>query len=178
MEIGSLADIIEALAVMVGLVFAGYQVRDYRVQRRRNSMLNLVQSFQSVSLAHSLRVVVNLPEAADRATVLEVLGENGEDDVYHITGTWESIGLLVFTGELTIEVVEDFFSGPILLSWKKLERYIDGERRRLGRDTWCEWFEWLKNRIEARETDAPEPPAHITHKDHRDYRDASRHYDD
>lgn len=174
MDWGTIANFTEAFAVLVGLIFAAWQVRDFRAQHDREAMLNLVQSFQSPSFAHALRMIVNLPDNADRATIQKLVGEKGEDDIYHITGTWESIGLLVFTEELTIEIVEDFFSGPILICWQKLERYIEEERQRLNRDTWSEWFEWLKDRIQVRERATPSPPAHVAHKSHRNRVDALR----
>ena len=36
----------------------------------------------------------------------------------HLAATWETIGVLLFHGELTLDIIDDFFSGPILISWK------------------------------------------------------------
>ena len=35
-------------------------------------------------------------------------------------GTWESLGIMVFKRQLSLDLVADFFSHPILQSWKKL----------------------------------------------------------
>ena len=45
---------------------------------------------------------------------------SGDDLVAHLTATWESIGVLVFHHEITLEVLDDFFSRPIVPSWNKL----------------------------------------------------------
>ena len=35
--------------------------------------------------------------------------------------TWESLGILVFRGEVSLDLVDDFFSGAVELSWRKSE---------------------------------------------------------
>lgn len=171
MDLTTASNLVQALAVTLGLAFAAWQIHDYRASRRRDAMLHLLQSFQSPTFARALRLIVNLPDDADAETIRQLVGPVGEDEIYHMTGTWESIGALVFERELTIEIVANSFSGPILLCWSKLKNYIAAERTRLRRDTWSEWFEWLKNQIEAREAKTSRLPAHIAHRAHRDRHD-------
>jgi hypothetical protein len=45
MDISTLANLINAVAVTAGVIFAATQIRDYRRQRKRDSMLALVRSF-------------------------------------------------------------------------------------------------------------------------------------
>lgn len=164
MDISTIANLVNAIAVTAGVIFAATQIQEFRAQRRRDSMLNLVRSFQSPTFAQALRLVVNLPENATAAAVRAQVGSQGEDLIYHLTGVWESVGLLLYNHELTIELVDDFFSGPILLSWRKLEPYIRESRRELERDTWSEWFEWLVDKIKAKESVSPSVQAYIAHK--------------
>jgi hypothetical protein len=63
--------------------------------------------------------VLSLPDGADAKKIGEVFGPDGEDAVYMVSLTWESLGLLVFRREVTLELVGDFFSGPIVASWRK-----------------------------------------------------------
>jgi len=102
-------------------------------------MLELVKSFQSPAFTSALRRVLSLPDGADAKEIGEVLGPDGEDAVYMVSLTWESLGLLVFRREVTLELVGDFFSGPIIASWRKLSRYIAELRRDAQRDTYFEW---------------------------------------
>ena len=87
-----------------------------------------------------------------------------KDIIAHLTGTWESIGVLVFHNELTLDVVDDFFSGPNVLSWNKLRPYVEHLRQRYARDTWSEWFQWLAERMMERESKVPVVPAYIAHR--------------
>src|SRR5205807_2058802 len=131
--ISTLANLVNAIAVTAGVIFAATQIRDYRRQRRRESMLSLVRSFQSPTFAQALRRVVELPSDTSGKQIQEILGPSGEDMIAHLTGTWESIGVLVFHNELTLDVVDDFFSGPIVLSWKKLRPYVEHQRKSYSR---------------------------------------------
>ena len=164
MDISTLANLVNAIAVTAGVIFAATQIRDYRRQRRRESMLSLVRSFQSPTFAQALRRVVELPNDTSGKQIQEILGPSGEDIIAHLTGTWESIGVLVFHNELTLDVVDDFFSGPIVLSWKKLRPYVEYLRQQYNRDTWSEWFQWLAERMMERESKLPAVPAYIAHR--------------
>lgn len=81
--------------------------------------------------------------------------------------TWESIGILVFHNELTLDVVDDFFSGPIVVSWRKLAPCVEEIRAELHRDTVFEWFQWLAERFIEREKSSAPVPAHVAHRDWR-----------
>ena len=61
----------------------------------------------------------------------------------------------VFRRELALDLVDDFFSGPILLSWQKLRVWAEQWRREQNRETGSEWFHWLAERMMEREKLAP-----------------------
>jgi hypothetical protein len=172
MDIATLANLINALAVTAGVIFAAAQIRYYRQRRRRESMLELVRSFQSPAFTGALRRVMSLPDGADAQKIREVLGPDGEDAVYLVSLTWESLGVLLFRREVTLDLIDDFFSGPILLSWQKLQVYSEEWRRSLNRETGNEWFHWLAERMMEREKLSPPVPAYIAH---RTWHEARRH---
>jgi hypothetical protein len=87
------------------------------------------------------------------------------DDVYALTTTWESLGVLVFRGQLHLDLVDDFFSGPIRISWTKLQPYFETEREEQGRETIGEWFQWLAEQMQKREALEAPTPAHVAHRD-------------
>src|SRR5205807_6520406 len=115
MDISTLANLINAIAVTAGVIFAAVQINHYRRRRRRDAMLNLVQSFQSPTFARGLRRIIELPDGANVEEIRRTLGAEGEELVVHVTATWETIGGVLFHGELSIDIIDDFFSGPILI---------------------------------------------------------------
>jgi hypothetical protein len=158
------ADVVNAGAVTIGVAFAATQLVDLRRQRKRDAMLALVRSFQSADFTTALRRVNSLPDGADRATIRAALGPDGEDQIFLVGLTWESLGVLVFRREVTLDLIDDFFSGAIVLSWRKLHVYVEEDRRDLGRETVWEWFQWLYDRMAERESHARAVPAHIAHR--------------
>ncbi len=100
MDISTIANLINAIAVTAGVIFAAAQIRQYRHRRQRDAMLELVRSFQSPAFTAALRRVLSLPDGADAAKIREVLGPDGEDAVYLVSLTWESLGVLVFRREV------------------------------------------------------------------------------
>jgi len=170
MDLSTIANLINAIAVTAGVIFAASQIRYYRQRRRREAMLELVRSFQSPAFTSALRRVLSLPDGADTQKIREVLGPDGEDAVYLVALTWESLGVLVFRREVTLDLVDDFFSGPILLSWQKLRVYSEEWRRALNRDTFSEWFQWLAERMMEREKLSAPVPAYIAHRTWREPR--------
>jgi hypothetical protein len=170
MDLSTLANLINACAVTAALIFAAAQVGYYRQRRRREAMLELVRSFQSPAFTSALRRVFSLPDGADTPKIREVLGPDGEDAVYLVALTWESLGVLVFRREVTLDMVDDFFSGPIVLSWQKLNVYCEEWRRTLKRETGNEWFHWLAERMMEREKLSPPVPAYIAHRKWREPR--------
>ena len=147
MDISTIANLINAIAVTAGVIFAAAQIRQYRQRRERDAMLELVRSFQSPAFTAALRRVLSLPDGADSAKIREVLGPDGEDAVYLVSLTWESLGVLVYRREVTLDLVDDFFSGPLVISWQKLRVYSEEWRRTLNRETGNEWFHWLAERM-------------------------------
>src|SRR3989440_5919033 len=167
MDLSTLANLINAFAVTAALIFAGVQISYYRQRRRREAMLELVRSFQSPAFTSALRQVLSLPDGANAEKIREVLGPDGEDAVYLVALTWESLGILVFRREVTLDLIDDFFSGPILLSWQKLKVYSEEWRTAQKRETFSEWFHWLAERMMEREKLLPPVPAYIAHRNWR-----------
>jgi hypothetical protein len=93
-----------------------------------------------------------------------VLGPDGEDAVYLVSLTWESLGVLVYRRQVTLDLVDDFFSGPLVISWQKLKVYSEEWRRTLNRETGNEWFHWLAERMLEREKTSPPIPAYVAHR--------------
>jgi hypothetical protein len=157
---------VEAIALVIAVGFAMLQVRQYHRNKHREAALEMLHSFQTPSFARAIIIVYNLPDGLSKAEIERAVGDELHL-VYAMTTTWESLGVLVHQGEIDLQLIDDFFSGPIRISWRKLEGYVVGEREETGRGTISEWFQWLNERLKDVESKEPPIPAHIAHKDWR-----------
>ncbi len=108
---------------------------ELRRQHRRDAVLGLVRSFQSGDFTAAQGRINSLPDSADRATIERLLGPDGRDQVFLVGLTWESLGVSTFRREIDMATIDDFFSGAITISWRKLHTFVEDGRESLGRET-------------------------------------------
>lgn len=163
MNLSIVVDILSVVAVVCGLFFAGIELRHFRLNRDRESLLKLFSTFQTPEFVKGVRAIAQLPDNLSKQQVEELVGEQMED-LFFTLASLEGLGALVHKEEFSLAVVEDFFSGIIVLTWLKLRRYVEDERKALDRDTWLEWTQWLAEKIMDREMVKPAVPAYIEYK--------------
>lgn len=166
MDLLTLSRVVSAIGLVIGVFFGLLQLRQYAQRRRRENALELVHSFQTPAFAKALEMIFRMPDGLDRRQVEEWVGED-TTSVLLLISTWESLGILVHRRELDIELIDDFFSGPIALTWRKLERYMREVREQEHRSTFGEWAQWLAERMQDRESTVPPVPAYVAHRDWR-----------
>lgn len=157
-------DIIRTLAVVLGIFFGLIQLRQYRISRKRESTLYLVKSMQTKDFVGGLWIIQGLRDGMTKLQLEKELGDKLESIIF-VMSMWETIGILLFHHEITIELVDEAFSGPIIFSWQKLERYIHDFREETGRETHFEWFQWLSDRMKEREGLRSRVPAYASLRD-------------
>jgi len=154
---------IETIAVVIAVGFAIVQIRQYRRDKHREAAMELLHAFQTPAFAKALCLVYAMPEGLSKEEVEKFAGDEFHL-IYAMTTTWESLGVLVFHGEIELQLIDDFFSGPIRISWRRLEGHVMGEREETGRETINEWFQWLNERLGEMESKEVPIPAHVEHE--------------
>jgi hypothetical protein len=164
MDVATALNFVSTLAIVIGVVFAAYQLYVIREQREREVHLTLARSLQTAEFQAALQKIVFLPEGLSKAEIDARLGPDSVH-VFNWFGTMETLGVLMHDREVPMAVVDNFFSGPIVLSWRRLQGYVADVRRETRRDTMHEWFQWLAERFIERESTAPPVPAHVAYRD-------------
>jgi len=164
MTVTVLLQAIATATFVAGAIFTVVQLRHARRAREREVALEILRLLQTPDFARALRLMYDLEPGLSRAEVERRLGAD-MNIVYAMMISWESLGVLVCRRQLDLQLVDDFVSGSLLLSWRKLERYVKEERAARGRDTLLEWFQWLAERMLERESQAPVVPAYVAHRD-------------
>lgn len=164
MELSNILNVIGTAAVLIGIVFGLTQLRHYHLSRKRDSALFLLNSYQTGEFSSGIWNIMSLPDGLTKVEIEEKVGEDIKG-IYQVLSAWESIGILVFQKEITMEMAGDAYRSPILISWKKLEMYVSGMREELQTVTIFEWFQWLAERMMERENEGSTVPAYIAHKE-------------
>ena len=156
--------LVSTTIMIIGVVFGIQNIRQYQASRKREAAILMLNSFQTADFVRGLLVIFDLPERAGKAEI-EQLPPDQFMAVFMVIGTWERLGVLVFRREISLDLADDAFSGPIVQSWQKLRHYIEDFRAYVQRDTAMEWFQWLAERMGDRETATRPIPAYVAHRD-------------
>lgn len=161
-KFANIAEIIGAIIVVGGLIFAVLQMRQTRQQRRELAAIELFRFFGNPKFTAAYKRVLRLPDGLSADDIQN--NDTGlEDSAMLISATLESIGVMTFQRIVPFVVVKNLIgtSGPSL--WSKLEPWVTMLREEQGADTVFEWFQWLAERLEQEEHADPEP-AYTAHK--------------
>ncbi len=158
--LASVAEILGGVAMVFAISFGFVEFRRYKATERREAAASLARSFQTPELAATLRIVVELPEPISMQQYLE-LSDAEKNLIWSLFCSIESIGILVSRGDLPIELVDEFFSIPIMEGWRKLAPYVEELRRQTDSPQAWEWYQWLHERLAEHHKTSPRVPAHF-----------------
>ena len=159
--IANIAEIIGAGSIITGLIFGWFQIRHFRAQQRDAVAINLMQTFYSDDLAEAIALLQPLPDGV-RLEELQSMGNEYVKAAITITTSFETMGLLVFKGIATMDLVSDLAGGIVTTMTRKLRVWQNDMRESQQQPSWGEWFEWLGDQVEGlKQEDAP---AHVKHR--------------
>ena len=164
MNLKTWLDVVTTAFIVVAGILALLQLRQTHKQRSRESALQMLHSFQTPHFLTAVNVVFELPEGLSKSEIDERLGDK-VTCLLVMFGTFESLGILVFRRDIDIRLVEDFFSGILVIAGKKMKNYVAEVRRLSGRETYYEWYQWLSEQVKRREQVMSAVPAFVEHRD-------------
>lgn len=157
--LANLAEIFGGLAVILGIGFGLLEYRRHKAAEKREASATLTRSFQTKEVSDAIRLIMDLPGPLDKSSY-EDLSDEDKNLIWILFGSFESIGILVHRGDISLDLVDDFFSIPVVEGWRKLYPLVEELRKVHGPQTW-EWYQWLNERMLARHEKQGRTPAHI-----------------
>lgn len=140
--------LIQTVAVVIGIGFGLIQLRQLRHQRESAAGNELLRLLQAPDMADTVLFLHQLPDDLDSAALRQRLGDRF-GPVMNLLAMFESLGPLVARGHVPLDMYAEYYRGPTLLCWAKLHRYVE-EQRAAGWPTLFEWVEWLADRMRER----------------------------
>lgn len=161
-RLADLAEILGALVVIGGLIFALLQMRNFRQQRRELAAIELFRFFGNPEFNRAYDCVLKLRSGLSAAEI-----EAQEPDVSNcamlICTTMENIGVMTFQRIVPFLVVKNLVGKSTILLWRKLEKWVFDLRNKLDAPEAFEWFQWLAEKLEEC-TDVHELPAYDAYR--------------
>jgi hypothetical protein len=158
--LAGVAEILGGVAVVFAISLGFVEFRRYKATEQRETAASLARSYQTPELAATLRIVVELPEPIGMQQYLD-LSDAEKNLIWSLFCSIESIGILVSRGDLQIELVDEFFSIPIIEGWRKLAPYVEEFRQETDSPQAWEWYQWLHEQLVEHHKTLPRIPAHI-----------------
>ncbi|HEX2067059.1 MAG TPA: hypothetical protein VHI93_09630 [Candidatus Thermoplasmatota archaeon] len=127
-------------SLVVGALFAGYQLLQVERGRREQTALQTVTSFNTQEFRDAFAKVYTLPLGASARQVQEA---GLEEAATTVMMTFEMMGVLVHSRMVPVETVDQAIGGFARESWRRLEGYVQWKREAVHSARWGEWYQWL-----------------------------------
>ena len=162
-RLANMAEILGALVVVGGLIFAVLQMRSIRQQRRELAAIELFRFFGNPEFNRAYETVLKLPDGLTTAEI-EARSPGMEHCAMLICTTMENIGVMTHQRIVPYAVVKNLMGASTIILWRKLAEWVYALREETGSSQAFEWFQWLAERLEELGAN-DENPAFVTHKD-------------
>lgn len=164
-RLADMAEILGALVVVGGLIFAILQMRNIRQQRRELAAIELFRFFGNPEFNRAYECVLKLPDGLTTAEI-EARSPGMEHCAMLISTTMENIGVMTHQRIVPYVVVKNLVGASAVILWRKLEQWVLALREETGSAQAFEWFQWLAERLDELDTE-DEEPAFIAHRSWR-----------
>lgn len=161
-NVANVAEIIGAIIVIGGLIFAVLQMRQIRQQRRELAAIELFRFFGNPKFTAAYKRILRLPEGLS-AHDIQSSDSGLEDAAMLIAATMESIGVMTFQRIVPFMVVYNLIGTSCPALWRKLKPWTEMLREEQEANTVFEWFQWLAERLDDNHALDPDP-AYVTYK--------------
>lgn len=146
MDLSTLANVATALTVLTALAFGVLEMRRARQERAERAAFAAVQALLTPEWIRSMIVVQGIPDGSSASAI--------EADARVLNAVWavgvilEGLGYSVYARIVPLHVVADLMGGSVRLAWRKMQPYVEEERRRSANQKTFEWLQWLAAQLE------------------------------
>ena len=153
MDVTSFSAIVAAISVVVGVIFAIFQMRNAAKTRHAELIIQLNPALK-VTMGEVIEYISRIwnLEFRDYKEYLENYGDPLSDKALHtITGYYDGLGFLLYKRLIDVETIEYILSGSTTGVWEKLKPITEGMRKHYNSPELFKWFEYLYKELRMRE---------------------------
>lgn len=163
-EISWSIDLVTLITVLLGLTFAGMELRQVRVAQESQVVLQFFETMNSPEYIEASELIQSLPDGLSASQIRKQLTQEQMQRITQLRLAYEALGLMVYRGDVSIEWVDELFRFLLLQSWEKLKPLTMELREETGYAGIMEWNQWLVERLRER-SDLQPIPAYEAYSD-------------
>ena len=152
-----LIDLATLVAVIVGLTFAGLELRQLSAAQESQNLLELYQITRSKEYLAGTAIVYALPDGLSASELRTTLSDEELRLIDNLHLTFEALGVMVYRRDVSLEMVDELFRFGTLQTWKKMKLLTFDQRETTGYSGWNEWHQWLAERLMEKSQEQPIP---------------------
>lgn len=149
--IAAMAEIFGALTIVVGGVFAVFQLMEFRKRRKYQVAAELCRQFSDPQFGRAITLIRMLPDGVP-VDALREMDPEYEEAAQVVGMAFETMGLLVYRNLASFHLIQELSGGLMLTVWRKLEVWITTTRVESGNPRFGEWMQWLTERVAEHES--------------------------
>lgn len=161
-QLADIAQVIGAVTVVAGTLFALNQLAEMRRQRSDVVACELMRSFLDAEMTHAIRLLRSFPDGVSPED-LRAAGPEAELAALRVAITFETMGLMVYRRIAPLDLVVELAGGIIVAMWRKIGPLEERIRKEQAQPSSAEWFQWLAEQCAAHKDERL--PAHLAHRD-------------
>lgn len=146
MELGTIANVATALAVVVGVIFGVVEMRRARRDREERAAFAAIRAFMTPEWMASSTIVHSIPKGTTAAQIKS--DPRVLEACLKIATIMEGIGYSVYARIIPLTVAADLIGGMAVIAWRNFQPFVELERQRAGTQKSWEWFQWLAEQVE------------------------------
>ena len=163
-EIGliTMAEVVTALAVVIGVFFGLAQLRQANRNRRDIAAVDIVRTVQTQEVRIAVRRIFSLPENSDP----DIVRNDPEmlTAALAVDSACEMWGCMVFEGVVDHHLLDRMVGGWVRGTWTRLHVWVEAERVDTGSVNVGEWWQWLYELLEADPDTGKKSGAHVAYR--------------
>jgi hypothetical protein len=146
MDLGTIANVATAAAVITGLAFGLAEIGHARREREERIAFEVLHAMLTPEWMRSVFVIEALPDGLSIADLNA--NPRALEAAHFVAVTLETLGYAVFRRMVSLRMVDELLGGITRVGWRKIGPFIRDERALSGSQKSMEWFQWLAERLE------------------------------
>lgn len=161
-DISIILNVVTTVAIVVGLVFGLFELRQALRSRRDLAAVDIVRTVQTQEIRRAVTRVLALPDDVDP----EVVRSDAQlhEAALAIDSACEMWGSMVFEGVVELHMLDRMVGGWVRGTWQRLRRWVEQERADSRSPNVAEWWQWLYEMLEASPDPGKARGAHVSYR--------------